>query len=121
MKIFKNCKTCKDYYVKIQDVIDYFKKCYSENIQIDNNKCEYILFKIVNLLELMMKIQRVSLRLIQDSINKVKDNEKKHEIKKLKDEITELERENSYLTSKMLLATFGNDHTKETLKSSSLF
>ena len=46
MKIFKNCKTYKDYYVKIYDIIDYFKKYYSENIQIDNNKCEYILFKI---------------------------------------------------------------------------
>ena len=46
MKILKNCKKQEDYYVKIYDVIDYFKEYYSENIQIDNNKCEYILFKI---------------------------------------------------------------------------
>ena len=56
----------------------------------------------------------MNLRLIQDSINKFKDNETKYEI-------TELKRENSYLTSKMLLATFENEHTKEALKSSSIF
>ena len=46
MEIFKDYNTYKGYYVKIGDDIVYFKEYYSEKIQIDDNKCEYILFKI---------------------------------------------------------------------------
>ena len=46
MKIFRNCNTYEDYYVEIYDVFDYFKESYNEKIQINDDKCEYILFKI---------------------------------------------------------------------------
>ena len=44
--IFVNEKVLKEYSVRIYETDPYFYEHYKEKIQVDNNDCEYILFRI---------------------------------------------------------------------------
>ena len=44
--IFVNEKILKEYSVRIYEIDPYFYEHYKEKIQVDNNDCEYILFRI---------------------------------------------------------------------------